>query len=546
MTVSGHVSGNDPIVTVSWQLSVTKVKTVVGALLGQTDVAPLDAWLSSVAVLVTNRRPDIAGALLEAIGVEARGPNLLKGLSIGEVGICYEALLAQLDPDSRRTSGQFFTPDDASGFMAGHSREFPEGVWIDPCCGVGNLAWHLATTQADPSAFVRERLVLMDLDPVAVRSAVALVAASFLAVGDKSGVRKLSSRAVAGDFLSGSVMLPHFDFAIVNPPYAKAPPLRGYESASSRDLFAFFIERIAKMSKGFIAVTPASFLSTPKFASLRDVLERHSPGGDVYVFDNVPDTLFRGFKFGSTNTSKTNFVRAAITVCHPGCQGWRTTPIIRWRKVSRAVMFKTCRELLSPRHIGPNGEWVKIAPHMQEAWRELQEMSRRLSDLITQDPTPFTLEVALTPRYYISATFVELKRSSKAVLNFRTAGDRDLAALVLNSSIPYVWWRALDGGISLPKRVLLSIPIPSEVDPDEADSLLERLRVSERENVAVKMNAGRASENVKHPADLVRELNDLVMPSGSLRHLGLIYAPDMFHGEAPLWEVGAEGCPPRV
>ena len=191
-------------------------------------------------------------------------------------------------------------------------------------------------------------------------------------------------------------------------------------------------------------------------------------------------------------------------------------------------MFGRCSELLLPRRVGPNGEWVKIAPQMLAAWEELGKVSNHLSDLVAKEDTEFRLEVPLTPRYYVSASYMELERSSKVILNFRTSRDRDLAALVLNSSIPYFWWRALDGGISLPRRVLFSVPIPDHAEPT-AD-LVGRLRDSERENVVVKMNAGRANENVRHPRELVQALNEALMPSGSLRDLDLIYVPDMFSG----------------
>ncbi|QSB22008.1 N-6 DNA methylase [Curtobacterium sp. 24E2] len=124
-------------------------------------------------------KPEYADAAAKYLSVKPATENLLRSLSIGEVSACYEALLATLDSGSRKESGQFFTPDDAASFMAGYSREFPEGIWLDPCCGVGNLAWHLVAVQDDPSDFLKNRLVLSDRDDVALRSAVALLAAEF-------------------------------------------------------------------------------------------------------------------------------------------------------------------------------------------------------------------------------------------------------------------------------------------------------------------------------------------------------------------------------
>jgi hypothetical protein len=453
----------------------------------------------------------------------------LKDLTIGEIGVCYEALLSVLDRDDRRSTGQFFTPDDAAHFMAKQSASFGDGVWLDPCCRVGSLAWHLAGLQSDPGRFVREQLVLIDRDETALRSAVAFIAADYVAVGDEDGVRALAAKAVQRDFLSRTA-LPEHDFAILNPPYARAEAKPSYETGNCRDLFAYFMERIAKTSRGFIAVTPASYLAAPKFQSLRNVLDRESNGGEVYVFDNVPDTLFRGYKFGSNNTSKTNFVRAAVTVCEPSTDDWRITPIIRWQAAARERMFAECSVLLGPRRVGPHGEWAKLGPNLERVWDALLSEAESIGNLVTSEETQYTLDVGLTPRYYISATYRSLDRGSKATLNFRTAEDRDRAAIVLNSSVPYLWWRALDGGVTLPRRVLMSTPVPATVQPDK--TLLERLRASEDENLVVKLNAGRENQNVKHPEDLVEALNDVVMPGG--HDLRLLYANSMF----PLAQVG--------
>ncbi|WFR65840.1 Eco57I restriction-modification methylase domain-containing protein [Curtobacterium flaccumfaciens] len=325
------------------------------------------------------------------------------------------------------------------------------------------------------------------------------------------------------DFLSRPA-LPVHDFMIVNPPYARADEKVGYETARCRDLYAYFMERVAKTSHGYIAVTPASYLSAPKFQPLRDVIDRESGGGDIYVFDNVPDTLFRGYKFGSNNTSKTNFVRAAVTVCKPEADEWKVTPIIRWQASARATMFDECGSLLVPRRIGPHGEWAKLGPGLERIWDALLLESTTIKDLVTPEVTKYRLDVGLTPRYYISATHRKLDRGSKATLFFGSKEDRDRAAVVLNSSVPYLWWRALDGGVTLPSRVLMSVPVPPIEDLDP--SLIERLHASEEENLVIKINAGRANENVKHPEELVRALNDLVLPGGG--DLRLLYANSMF------------------
>lgn len=528
-----HGLGNDLIdATAGWVegasevFSAARVNTVVRSLIGRNKTATRKQWLSAVAAHVVGKRPDIRPALLEVLGVAAAPSDLLDGLSIGEISVCYEALLAQIDRDKRKSSGQYFTPDDAAVFMAKQSLEFPKGVWLDPCCGVGNLSWHLAGIQPHPDRFIEDDLVLVDRDDTALKTAVALIGARFASPGNSDALRKLAGRAVRRDFLA-QAPLPPYDFAILNPPYAKAPERRNFFTATTRDLFAYFLEKVATTSRGFVAVTPASYLSAPKFSPLRAVLDDSFKGGHVYVFDNVPDTLFRGFKYGSRNTSKTNFVRAAVTVCSPEAKEWQVTPILRWQIGDREAMFEEAPQLLSRRRTGPFGEWVKLAPESRVMWQELEDWPRAVQDLVVAERTPYFLDVATTPRYYVSASFRPLDRGSKVRLHFRDKEDRDLVALVLNSSVPYVWWRALDGGVTLPKRVLLSTPVPANAPPGSQE-MIDALRASEDVNIVVKLNAGRKNENVKHGQDLVGRLNHALLTEKALEGMELVYANSMF------------------
>lgn len=512
-----------------------RVSEVVDQLRDSSLSASKDNWLLAVRDLVVGQRPDIAGALERVLELESGGArppqltrNLLAGLTIGELGVCYEALLATVDASKRRRAGQYFTPDDAAQFMADRASSFPEGTWLDPCCGVGNLSWHLADRQEAPGAFIAERLTLVDKDPVALRSAVALLSAKYAAHGAEDTVGKLAGRSINADYLALPEP-PRCDYAILNPPYSSGdapttPP--SYQTEKTRQLFAMFMERIAKTTRGFVAVTPAAYLHAPKYASLREVVEGAVAGGDVYVFDNVPDTLFRGYKFGSTNTSKTNFVRAAITVCDPRDRGWRTTPIIRWRANQRDVMFAEVEGMLTDRQMGPHGEWAKVPAELAPTWDRLVGVRRTLADILVAGPTAYRLDVALTPRYYISAAFGPLDRRSKRTLYFASAEDRDAAAAVLNSTIPYLWWRALDGGVNLPARVLMTVPLPAI--PDGVFPLVRRLEKDEDAHRVTKMNAGRRNENVKRPPELVAALDALLLPEVSAEQLAGLYANSLF------------------
>ncbi|MDT0234444.1 N-6 DNA methylase [Curtobacterium sp. BRB10] len=445
-------------------------------------------------------------------------------MTVGEVGVVYEALLASLGRSERKASGQYFTPDDAAAFMAEQSRTFPdEGVWLDPCTGVGNLAWHLAAAQADPASFVKHRLTLIDLDRTALLTAVVILASTYAEENDQGALEAIWGRSRVRDFLSDEALPPH-DFVIVNPPYARSPRRSGFKTAAANELFAYFMERVSSTSRGLIAVTPAAYLNAPRYQALRDHLDETQTGGYVFVFDNVPDTLFRGYKYGSTNTSNTNFVRAAITVCTPNRAGWQITPILRWAAGSRSRMFLEAQDHLVNRRIGPDGQWAKVMRGTEQLWQYLEGATHSLSDFLVRGPTDYHLDVASTPRYYISASIRPLDRASKHILFFADAESRDRAYLLINSSVSYWWWRVIDGGVTLPLRALRSLPMP-EFTPD--DTIVTRLRNSETTDVVSKLNAGRQNENVKRPPALVEAVNRCVLGDvpGSFRE---VYAPDLF------------------
>lgn len=505
-------------------ISRSRTVQAIDALKGNADVK--QAWLSAVARLVSEARPDLFKHLSHVLTAIPAEQHVLRGLTIGELGVVYEALLAEHDRSSRKESGQFFTPDDVAEFMAKHLNDFgTKSKWLDPCCGVGNLSWHLAAAHKDDASdFVANRLVLVDQDATALKTAIALLAISFAKAGDGAAVKALQSRSRHRDFLSPDP-LPAYDYAIMNPPYARSSRREGFSTRDSQDLYAYFLERVERTGKGFIAITPASYLSGKKFQSVRSLLEKRN-GGHVYVFDNVPDTCFRGFKYGSNNTSKTNFVRAAITVCAPIMKTWRITPILRWSFRSRKHLFATAHNWLGARHIGPDGAWAKVLPATTELWARLTTSTRSLQDLTTSKHTRHQLEVASTPRYYISASSTPLQRTSKHVLYFESEEAFNHAYLLLNSTVPYWWWRTVAGGISLTKQTLLSVPVPDEMNADN-DALIAELKRSDRRDRKVKVNAGTHNENIRRPWDLTQRVNFEVIGE-NVPDFTSLYSSDMF------------------
>jgi hypothetical protein len=449
------------------------------------------AWLA-VLYKHLKSRPDLA-YIREQFGVVPPiEKDWLEGLSIGEIGALYEYCLAVDNHEDRKANGQYFTPDDVAQFMADQTRSFPPGKWLDPCCGVGNLSWHLVAAQEDPEGFLMTRLVLADHDELALVTARILLTMAFQ---DKNPrlYDDIAPNFKARDFLVENP--PFHDFVLVNPPYF---------STGDSDLYAMFMEKVAVTSRGFVSITPQSFTNAKKFRKLRWLMMGYD-NLTIYCFDNVPGNIFKGFKWGSQNSNKANSVRAAITVAKPGPGRQRITSLMRWKSSERERLFAEVEDFLSG--VPLTSEFFpKVNSAFEGLYNDLQGC-KRLGDLVDKNGE-FSLFIPSTPRYFISATQKKLVRSSQHELKFASFSDLDTAYLLINSSLMYWWWRVRDGGMTLSREALLSLPIPEF----EHDPLLQwEVELSEDTNKVYKQNAGAPQENVKHPLDLVRRINELVV-----------------------------------
>jgi len=446
--------------------------------------------------------------------------DVIRDLSIGEIGVLYEYSVAHGSVENRKSNGQFFTPDDVAEFMASHSLKLSEGVWLDPCSGIGNLSWHLVAAQREPEKFLIHNLILSDKDELAL-----LIARTLLTVSFQNSNRNLFfdiepnfqvfdflSVADAGDLslfesASGLASIPKHDYVIVNPPYLATQSDSRFECARAGDLFAYFLENIIKSSSGFISITPQSFTNARKFASLRGLLLRSYKNLTIYCFDNVPANIFKGIKFGSQNSNQANSIRASITIALPGPGKRKISSLIRWKSSEREVLFKRVRQHLS--EVGLTEEFFpKVGRDYQEIYDSTASL-KKLGSICNSRKTKFALYIPSAPRYFIPALKKSVKRASQKTIYFDSALDRDRAYMLINSSFMYWWWRVRDGGMTLSLETILSCPL---LDFKVSDSLIRRLEESETKNKVYKQNAGAAQENVKHPKTLISSLNKAVVP----------------------------------
>ena len=271
------------------------------------------AWINILASHLAQKH-DLAYILKDENfqGATTNETDLLRGLSIGEISVLYEYSVTYCDPDSRKSNGQFFTPDDVAQYMAAFSGKFGPGIWLDPCSGIGNLSWHLIAQQPDPEEFLSSSIILSDRDELALLIARTLLTISFQQHRSRL-FDEIAKNFVQFDFLSvadnpnldlfatnsGLSTIPTHDFVIVNPPYLATEIDDRFQTAKAGDLYAYFLENIIKTSRGFISITPQSFTNAGKFKTLRKLLLESYENITIYTFDNVPANIFKGIKFGS-------------------------------------------------------------------------------------------------------------------------------------------------------------------------------------------------------------------------------------------------------
>ncbi len=447
--------------------------------------------------------------------------NLLGELSIGEVSILYEYSVAKSNSKSRKSNGQFFTPDDVASFMASYSNKFGTGIWLDPCSGIGNLSWHLVAAQSDPEEFLLNKIILSDKDELALLIARCLLTLSFQKKHDDL-FQKIRDNFIKFDFLSvadnGEYDLfsssksldgiPKHDFVIVNPPYLAAKADSRFETSKAGDLYSYFLENIIKSSKGFISITPQSFTNAHKFKTLRKLLLDNFNNLRIFTFDNVPANIFKGIKFGSTNSNQANSIRAAIIIALPGKGKPNITSLLRWRTSERKYLFKNIEKFLSD--VSLTEEFFpKVSKEYKNLYTEMAG-AKTLQSIFSSKRSKYPLYIPSAPRYFIPALKKPAKRASQKVLYFPDEEKRDYAYMAINSSLLYWWWRVRDGGMTLSLETLATFPLP---DFKINKKIVAELEKSEKTSKVYKQNAGAAQENVKHPKALINKLNHAVIPN---------------------------------
>jgi len=303
-----------------------------------------------------------------------------------------------------------------------------------------------------------------------------------------------------------------FDVIVGNPPYVDYAKVRGtytvrdYDTGPCSNLYAFVTERALKLNQrpgrtGLILMLNLTFAEG--FSTLRTCLVENGRNLWVSSYDNIPDGLFAGSaKTKSENTNKVVSQRVCIVLCDAGKAqqvGFHTTHFLRWNRDYRPCLFPTISYGVGQSAKTPT--WPALGSEIATSVFQKLQMSRAkaLGRMLSTAGKEF-LQMAATPRYFISAVPEELNRSGLIELRFSGHQDRNAAECVLNSNLFYWVWRVSGDGFHLTRTVIEGFPIPETFAAAvvEHDRLVHQLKMVRPRCQTAKLNKGMYAYNVNY------------------------------------------------
>jgi type I restriction-modification system DNA methylase subunit len=372
--------------------------------------------------------------------------------------------------DEKKENGVYYTPQDVSIVIAERAKivDDGKGIWLDPCCGLGILSITMASIQDDPIDFITNRLIINEID----KNQLQIALSNFK---EKFGV---VPRSFNENFLEYNF---DEDFIIMNPPYFK------YEDS---DIYAHFIEKACRTTNGFVSINPVSFTNGKNFQRTRNMILQFS-SITLYHFDNIPGQIFKDAK-----------VRVSIIVTHNKNSERKTTGQIRWKSEHRKEMLCNLDDNLSE-GVFTDNIFYKTLPNT----KQYISAEKKLKDFVVEN-SEYPIFVTNSPRYFITASTEILDRKGQIKIYMKDLDSYYKAIVLLNSSYLYWWWRTSDSSLSLTKKTLLSLPW---VDVNYDIKIINKILESQLNNKVYKKNAGKLQENIKHPKELLKELNSLFL-----------------------------------
>ncbi len=446
--------------------------------------------------------------------------NLSTFLHPKNFGELYEIGLALQDKNSKKQSGQYYTPTDVSIVMSTWSLKQNGENICDVGCGTGNLILtylELLGKNKTIKLIKEGRLHLYDFDKIALlicRTSIAFLYGAEL-------FYHINSHHC--DFLDKDIFLPENSKVISNPPYSQIINIslnwrQTKVLNETKEYYSSFMEKIFTQAVSAVVISPFTFLSGEKYFSLREIMCENGNGFNIN-FANVPGNIINGRKHGTFNTNTANSVRASITVYkkHDTLKGFRISPLIRFKNSERnRILDANLLTNLLPENrqtvSKSNRKFKKVSKELLTIFDKYLEKSNfNLRDFLSNKPTEYLIDMPNTCRYFTTASSKKLNRGGSFLLYLNDPKAYDFIYCLINSSFAYWWWRVYDGGITYPLSLLKTLPVPFNLLKEQDflwfNETAAYLKENENSYLIKKMNAGSIQENIKFPEEIRKKIN---------------------------------------
>jgi len=311
-----------------------------------------------------------------------------------------------------------------------------------------------------------------------------------------------------------------FGYAAVfgNPPYVRAKPeqLKDFSVNKSRNLYAAFTELSINLldERGtFCFIMPQGVLGAKDTQSLRDFLFREDGEISFQTFDSVPDFLFDQGKIESNTNTNINQRTTITTVNRDKRKSIFTSPLLRWRRKERDILFKSLNQIkINKKDLLEGTIPMLESKEDLQLYRTLKKNKITISDVVKKD-TGSILRMPKAIRYFITAIPIDLERPNTIILEIEPE-YYEVVHATLNSNLFYWWWRVNGNGFQVEMKNILSfplLPIDSKLAAKyskELDGALDQCRVFKR-------NAGKDIPNINYNIrqDILHQIDNSLLQS---------------------------------
>ena len=299
-----------------------------------------------------------------------------------------------------------------------------------------------------------------------------------------------------------------FDVVIGNPPYvarqnvAQSYTTKGFSTSGCPDIYAMVMERsvsLARTNGRMSMIVPLSLTFSSEFARLRTFLYRECGSSWFSSFGRIPSALFSF----DTRVRNTIYLGHKTHQAPPRCF---TTRLHRWFNSERPKLFEGIwYSAFTPTAF--NGLVPKIgSAKLLQSLESLLEDDYRLGDELSRErrrghplhfkQTAYNWLTFCTEQPPVYAGNGNLVAQTKyGTVTFETEESRNLALLLANGKLMFLWWIGLGDDFDLTQSGFTSAPFGPKLLSNEQRTLisgyLPELKSAMGQNVVFKLNAGK-------------------------------------------------------